>query len=236
MGTYNEMIKESANAYYSGDNIGGYQFTTLDDVISGFMITYIGENKLISKAQRADVVFHAKRALQELSYDTLKSKKSQEVEVCANLKMALPQDYVNYVKLTRVDSSGIEHIIYPTSKTSHPFAIEQTKNYSNSECTDCGDTSETYQHGEFIDFVWHNRLTSQKEDCGTEEITCTFSTTGLEDAAHLGANQVFQAFEDGGSLDHYTAAAQQAYWETWFELVDNYCICLKNSDLFYGSL
>jgi hypothetical protein len=34
--------------------------------------------------------------------------------------MPLPQDYVNYVKLSWVDSSGIEHIIYPTSKTSNP--------------------------------------------------------------------------------------------------------------------
>ena len=221
------LINESANAYYNGSDIGGYQFTTLDDIISGFMITYVGENKLMSKIQRADVVFHAKRALQELSYDTLKSKKSQEVEVCANLKMALPQDYVNYVKLTRVDSSGIEHIIYPTSKTSHPFAIEQTQ----TDCTDCGDTSETYQHGETIDFITNpNVLTPQESDCGTAEVTCDFSTTGLESTSHRGANQVFQAFDSGGLLGSYTLVQQQAYWETWFGLVDQYCTCLKNSN------
>ena len=221
------LIKESANAYYNGSDIGGYQYTTLDDVISGFMITYVGENKLISKIQRADVVFHAKRALQELSYDTLKSKKSQEIEVCANLKMALPQDYVNYVKLARVDSSGIEHVIYPTSKTSHPFAIEQTQ----TDCTDCGDTSETYQYGEIIDFITNpNVLKPQETDCGTTEVTCTFSTAGLESTQHTGANQIIQAFQAGGSLSTYTAAEQQAYWQTWFGLVDEYCICLKNSN------
>jgi hypothetical protein len=42
--------------------------------------------------------------------------------------MPLPQDYVNYVKLAWVDSSGIERIIYPTSKTSNPFAIQQGYN------------------------------------------------------------------------------------------------------------
>ena len=39
--------------------------------------------------------------------------------------MVLPQDYVNYVKLVRVDSNGIERVLYPTGKTSNPFAITQ---------------------------------------------------------------------------------------------------------------
>ena len=40
--------------------------------------------------------------------------------------MPLPHDYVNYIKLTSVDSNGIEHIIYPTRHTSMPFAINQS--------------------------------------------------------------------------------------------------------------
>jgi virulence-associated protein VagC len=65
------------------------------------------------------------RAIQELSYDVFRSIKSQEIEIPASLTMVLPQDYVNYVKLVRVDSNGIERILYPTGKTSNPFAIEQ---------------------------------------------------------------------------------------------------------------
>ena len=65
------------------------------------------------------------RAVQELSYDVFRSIKSQEIEVPSTLTMMLPQDYVNYVKLVRVDSSGIERILYPTGKTSNPFAIKQ---------------------------------------------------------------------------------------------------------------
>ena len=34
-------------------------------------------------------------------------------------------DYVNYTKLTRVDSNGIERVLYPTGKTSNPFPIVQ---------------------------------------------------------------------------------------------------------------
>tara|TARA_R110002020_G_scaffold470306_1_gene696051 strand:+ start:929 stop:1819 length:891 start_codon:yes stop_codon:yes gene_type:complete len=114
------------NSYYTTPaNYGNYQFTTLENIINGFIIAYVGENKIITKINRTDVQFHAMRAIQELSYDVFRSVKSQEIEVPSTLVMILPQDYVNYVKLVRVGSDGIERIIYPTGRTSNPFAISQ---------------------------------------------------------------------------------------------------------------
>ena len=105
-----------------------YQFTSLENVINNFMIAYTGEDKIVSKVNRTDVQFYAMRALQELSFDTFRSCKSQEIEIPSTLTMMLPQDYVNYIKLTWKDGSGIERIIYPTSKTSNPKAIKQDSN------------------------------------------------------------------------------------------------------------
>ena len=114
------------------EEVINYQFITIEDIINNFMVVYTGEDKILSKVKRTDVQFHAMRALQELSYDTLKSVKSQEIEIPPSLTMIIPQDYVNYVKLTWSDSSGIEHVIYPASKTSNPRAIKQDTdgNYS----------------------------------------------------------------------------------------------------------
>ena len=112
-------------SYYQGDDFGNYQFISLEDIINQFMVVYVGEEKIISKARRTDVAFHAQRALAEMSYDTFKSIKSQEIVVPASLKMILPQDYVNYVKLSWSDGSGVEHIMYPISKTSNPTKIVQ---------------------------------------------------------------------------------------------------------------
>ena len=92
------LIKETAHGYYSGNDLGSYQFISLDHIINNFMISYVGEGKIIPKIKRTDVSFHAQRAIQELSYDTFKSTKSQEVEIPPSLTMMLPQDYVNYVK------------------------------------------------------------------------------------------------------------------------------------------
>ena len=102
-----------------------YQVTSLEDVISNFMIAYTGEDKIINKAKRTDVQFHAMRALQELSFDTFKSCKSMELEVPPSLVLQLPYDYVNYVKVSWKDSSGIKRPIYPTNNTSNPTPYRQ---------------------------------------------------------------------------------------------------------------
>ena len=119
------LINETEHSYYNGNDFGGYQFISLDHIINNFMIAYVGEGKIIPKVKRTDVAFHAQRAIQELSYDTFKCTKSQEIEIPPSLTMVLPQDYVNYVKLTWSDSLGIQHIIYPTNTTSNPKAIKQ---------------------------------------------------------------------------------------------------------------
>ena len=111
--------------YYSGNNHGNYQFTSLEDVITQFQIAYVGEDKIISKIKRTDIAFHAQRGMQELSFDTFKSFKAQEIKLPPSLKMMLPHDYVNYTKISCVDSSGIKHPLYPTSDTSNPFTVSQ---------------------------------------------------------------------------------------------------------------
>jgi hypothetical protein len=110
------------------DNYGGYAYTSLEDVITNFMIGYVGAGKLIPSAKTTDVMFFAKRGLQEFSYDTLKSIRSQELNIPANLSVPIPQDYVNYVNMSWVDSQGVKHIIYPTTLTSNPYSVPAQDN------------------------------------------------------------------------------------------------------------
>ena len=114
------LLNNTPQEYYDGNDYGNYQFVSLTDIINQFMLVYVGEDKIIPKAKRLDVAFHAQRALAELSFDTFKSCKAQEITVPATLQMTLPQDYVNYTKVSWVDSAGIKHLLYPTSKTSNP--------------------------------------------------------------------------------------------------------------------
>ena len=128
------LLNASQRYYYEGadgiqnsgdEDYGNYQFVSLADIINQFIIAYVGESKIISKIKRTDVTFHAMRGLQEFSFDTFKSTKSFEYTVPPTLKMPLPQDYVNNVKMSWVDDSGIMHVLYPESKTQNPSSYQQ---------------------------------------------------------------------------------------------------------------
>ena len=108
MGLYNGSL---ANYYGGIETLGGYQFISITDVINNFRVAYVGEDKIIPKISRADIKFHAMRGLQELTYDTFRSCKTLELEVPPSLQLPLPHDYVNYVKISWVDSAGKCHTI-----------------------------------------------------------------------------------------------------------------------------
>ena len=117
IGTY---VKVQLKQEALQNNYGGYEYVSLKDIINNFIVGYVGQDKLIPRVNRTDVIFHAKRGLQEFSYDTLKSIKCQELTIPPSLSLTIPQDYVNYVKLSWVDGLGVKHTIYPTQLTSSP--------------------------------------------------------------------------------------------------------------------
>ena len=114
-GKYGVTEAEKAYGQVVEDNYGSYAYITLNDAINNFLIAYVGAGKLVSSVKRTDVIFHAKRGLQEFSYDTLKSIKSQELTIPGGLSIVLPQDYVNYVKVSWIDQLGVKRPIYPTN-------------------------------------------------------------------------------------------------------------------------
>ena len=104
------------------NNYGGYEYIKLNDIVNNFLVGYVGDQKLISDAKRTDIIFHAKRGLQEFSYDTLKSIKSQELTIPPSLSVVLPQDYVNYVSVCYIDELGVKRPIYPANNlTTSPY-------------------------------------------------------------------------------------------------------------------
>jgi len=121
-GKYGQTEAEKAYGDTVEDNYGSYEYIKLTDAIDNFMVGYVGDGKLIQNAKKSDVLFFAKRSLQEFSYDTLKSIHSQELTIPASLSVILPQDYVNYVRVSWIDQMGVKRIIYPANNlTIAPF-------------------------------------------------------------------------------------------------------------------
>jgi len=121
------LFKETANT----ENFGSYRYISLKDIVNNFIVAYTGDGKLLRSIKKTDVLFHAKRGIQEFAYDVSRVEKIQEVDIGPSLSIPMPQDYVNYVKLTWVDSAGIEHLILPARYTSKPSeSILQDGNYN----------------------------------------------------------------------------------------------------------
>ena len=122
-GTYTGEAYIQLKQFAINNNYNSYSYIKLDDVINNFMVGYVGYEKVIPRVNKTDVVFHAKRGLQEFSYDLLKVVKSQELTIPTSLSVPIPQDYVNYVQLSWIDSAGAKHIIYTTRVTSNPTEL-----------------------------------------------------------------------------------------------------------------
>ncbi len=93
-------------------NWGSYQYVSLFDIVNNFMLMYSGNHNLVNNEERFKVLFHAKRAIQELNYDAFKEIKILELSVCNTLRYVLPHDYVNWVRIS-VYKNGL---LYPLTE------------------------------------------------------------------------------------------------------------------------
>jgi hypothetical protein len=81
-------------------NWGSYQYVSLADIVTNFQLMYSGNHSLVNNEERYRILFHAKRAIQELNYDAFKEIKVLELSVCDQLRYVLPSDYVNWVRIS----------------------------------------------------------------------------------------------------------------------------------------
>jgi len=81
-------------------NWGSYQYVSLFDIVNNYILMYYGNHSLVNNEERYKILFHAKRAVQELNYDAFKEVKALELTVADNLIFILPSDYVNWVRIS----------------------------------------------------------------------------------------------------------------------------------------
>lgn len=74
-------------------------FISLDEAVNNFIVSYTGTGRLIPDYKRTEVILHAKRCLQEFSYDTIKSQFSKDYSG-VNTLFVLPEDFVSVIEVT----------------------------------------------------------------------------------------------------------------------------------------
>lgn len=91
---------------------GSYQYISLDDIVTNFLLMKSGNNSLVNNEDRFKIIWHAKRAIQELNYDALKEVKVLQLNVTDTLRFILPHDYVNWVRISMYKNGRL----YPMSE------------------------------------------------------------------------------------------------------------------------
>jgi len=184
------------------DNHGEYSYTRLNDVIDNFLIAYVGAGKLIPSVKRSDVIFHARRGLQEFSYDTLKSVKSSELSVPPSLSVAIPQDYVNYVKASWVDNLGVLHTIYPTND------LNQSPYYTFTQDNDGNPVQDNFDS--------NTEVTSQT-NAAWDKTNPRYISGGFRNDA-TDANVLNRNYTDGALGQRYGLEPQTSQKNGWFKI------------------
>ena len=184
------------------DNYGEYSYTRLTDVIDNFLIAYVGAGRLIPSVKRSDVIFHARRGLQEFSYDTLKSVKSSELSVPPSLSVAIPQDYVNYVKASWVDNLGVLHTIYPTNN------LNQSPYYTFTQDNDGNPVQDNFDS--------NTEVTSQT-DAAWDKTNPRYISGGFRNDA-TDANVLDRNYTDGALGQRYGLEPQTSQKNGWFKI------------------
>jgi len=106
---------ENGGADPIDENWGSYQYVSLFEIVNNFMLMYQGNHSVVNNEERFKILFHAKRAVQELNYDAFKEVKILELSVDDQLRYVLPSDYVNWVRI----SQELDGILYPLSENIH---------------------------------------------------------------------------------------------------------------------
>ena len=96
---------------HTDSNWGSYQFVSLTDIVTNFLLMYQGNHEMINNVNRFKVLFHAKRGIQELNYDAFKEIKSLELKVYDDLRFVLPSDFVNWVKLSMFEGNTVRELV-----------------------------------------------------------------------------------------------------------------------------
>ena len=93
--------------YYEGDgsNWGDYQYIFLSEIVNNFMMDQ-DPDSIVANVDRSRVVFHAKKCVQDLYYDAANEVIALEFDLNPTLTIALPHDYIQYVRISWVDQNG----------------------------------------------------------------------------------------------------------------------------------
>lgn len=144
------IITNSQQYYDNSDRHGEYQYVTLKEVLDNFMMSRDSDD-YHGTTPRFKVLFQAMRGLREFYYDVVREVRAIELELSPTLSVTLPPDFINYVRISWVDSEGQLHPMAVDNKMSIAEEYLQDHEYNllfdNEGCVLVGDSGSQTSSG-----------------------------------------------------------------------------------------
>jgi len=110
--------EQTAEDYYAfgtpqeGKYWGGYQFVKLKDVIDELLIETADSDSILKNTRRSKLIMLARNGIQTLNQELKTNIHAIEMELSSKLFIPLPQDYVDWVRISLVsDDFKLKNII-----------------------------------------------------------------------------------------------------------------------------
>lgn len=84
----------------TNENHGSYQYLSMVDIVRNFKSMYVGPDKILDNVPTRDIRFKAKECFRFLNYDATREIRAAEIDVGSDLKVILPHDYIDYIRLS----------------------------------------------------------------------------------------------------------------------------------------
>lgn len=122
----------TALQYYSTTSMhGGYQFDLLSDIIDEMLAqAELNPDSYIKNKPRPLIVLAAKNGINELTFDMANDVLGLELEIGDDLQFIYPQDYVDWVRVCKVNSNGDLLVLCENRNNNIARTYLQAHNYS----------------------------------------------------------------------------------------------------------
>lgn len=93
---------------------GNYQWTSLKDIVDSVLLEAQDDDSYLKNIKRSQIIYQAKRAIQEVHRKAANVVRNIEITVPDNLVFTLPQDYTKWVQVSLVvndDSTSSKRLV-----------------------------------------------------------------------------------------------------------------------------
>ena len=110
------MALQTPDTYYSDEDLyGKYQYVPMSQIVNAMVLETQDDDSYLKGTKREKILYHAKQGLRNLSMDVANDVLAFEITVPDSLVWPLPQDYVDYIRISLVelDTTVNSYMLYP---------------------------------------------------------------------------------------------------------------------------